>query len=403
MGMGGGGGKSTTTETKEVKLPWWVEQQAQSNLARANEVANRPYQENPYQKVAPLDAMAYNARKHVAGLDDYFGDYGKASTALEGLLSYNPADIKASTVGVRSLAGTDLTPYMNPFTQEVEQRGLQALASETNRGQTKLAQDATRANAFGGTRQAVQQGVALGESSRAAGDLSAQLREKNFTQAQAAAVGDIQREYEAAVKRGDWAQAAQIASVDADLKAHGQTIEAAGQMQKNADAAQAARMNQIATELGVGQVFQDQAQREADLKASKWQKKWDYPLETLNILLASLGMTPYGHTETGTSTTKQSGGGGGMGEALGAGMGLLKLFMSDVQAKTNIEPAGADPATGLPLYAYDYKADVVAAKKAKRAMGPKRVGPMAQDVARKYPQAVRTLKGGRKVIDLTRF
>lgn len=399
MGMGGGGQKSTTEETKEVKLPPWVDAQAQSNLAFSNQVANRPYEANPYTSVAPLSAEAYAARKHVGTLDDMIGEYAKGNASLESLLGYNPNDIKASTVGVRSLADTDLAPYMNPFTQEVESRGLAAIGSQGRQQQRDLASQATQAKAFGGSRQAVQQGVAGGEIAKKAGDLSASLREKNFTQAQQAATGDIQREYAAAVQRGDWAQAAQIASVQHDLEAHQQSIAAAKGMSDNATAYQNARMNQIATELGVGQVFQDQKQRESDLKAGKWQSKRDYPLEQLNIRLAALGMTPYGHTETGTSTTRSSGGGGGMGDMIGGGLGLLKMFMgaSDPEMKTNVEPVGE--VNGIPMYAYDYKADVKAAKKAKKAMGPKRVGPMAGDV----PFVKLKGKHGRKVIDLTRM
>lgn len=395
MGMGGGGGKSTTEETKEVKLPPWVDAQAQSNLAFSNQVANRPYEANPYQTVAPLDALAYGARKNVGTLDDMIGDYGKASGALQGLLGYNPADIKASTVGVRSLADTNLQPYMNPFTQQVEQNALRAVGESGRQQQTALAQQATAAKAFGGTRQAVQQGVAGAETAKKAGDLSAQLRKENFTQAQQAATGDIQREYAAAVQRGDWAQAAQISSVASDLQAHEQSIASAKAMQANADAYQQARMNQIATELGVGQVFQDQKQREADLKAGKWQGKHDYPLEQLNIRLAALGMTPYGHTESGTSTTRQSGGGGDPMSMIGGGLGLLKMFMSDEKSKTDIQDAGTDPATGLPLKAFRYKGDPKSY--------PKVVGPMAQDIQKVAPKLVRKLGGkkGRKVIDLT--
>lgn len=396
MGMGGGGGKSTTEETKEVKLPPWVDAQAQSNLAFSNQVANRPYEANPYQTVSPLDALAWQARGNVGKLDDMIGDYGKGNAALQSLLGYNPNDIKASTVGVRSLADTNLQPYMNPYTQEVESNALRAIGQTGREQQRDLAADATAKKAFGGTRQAVQAGVQGAQTAQKAGDLSAQLRKENFTQAQQAATGDIQREYAAAVQRGDWAQAAQIASVSHDLEAHQQSIAAAKGMADNATAYQNARMNQIATELGVGQVFQDQKQREADLKAGKWQSKHDYPLEQLNIRLAALGMTPYGHTETGTSTTRQKGGGSDPMSMIGGGMGLLKMLMSDEREKTDVQDAGTDPSTGLPLKAFRYKGDP--------KHYPKVVGPMAQDVQRKFPKAVKTLGGRkhRKVIDLTR-
>jgi hypothetical protein len=85
----------------------------------------------------------------------------------------------------------------------------------------------------------------------------------------------------------------------------------------------------------------------------------------------------------------------GVGTAIGAiGGGLAGLFSSDARSKTNIEPLGIDGMTGLPMYAYDYKADVERAQMNGAPMPPKRVGPMAQDM----PDDMVDEIGGRKVI-----
>lgn len=81
----------------------------------------------------------------------------------------------------------------------------------------------------------------------------------------------------------------------------------------------------------------------------------------------------------------------GMGAKLFSGL----LGASDPEMKTNVEPVGTGPG-GVPMYAYDYKADVQAAKKSGKPMGPKRVGPMAGSKAPRLGG-----KKGRKVIDLT--
>jgi hypothetical protein len=54
---------------------------------------------------------------------------------------------------------------------------------------------------------------------------------------------------------------------------------------------------------------------------------------------------------------------------------------SDRRAKTDIVPVGKDPATGIPLHSYRYKGDP--------KTYPKIVGPMAQDVQKVLPGAVR--------------
>ncbi len=60
--------------------------------------------------------------------------------------------------------------------------------------------------------------------------------------------------------------------------------------------------------------------------------------------------------------------------------------LSDRNMKTNIEYLWQDEQTGLPVYAFDYKADV------DKGMA-KRIGPMAQDVEKRYPGTTSTIAG----------
>ncbi len=114
------------------------------------------------------------------------------------------------------------------------------------------------------------------------------------------------------------------------------------------------------------------------------------------LSLAPGGVTDSSGSSSGSGTTY--GGYGstasdGAGPWLNAGAGLLgqtlPLFFSDRRDKTDIEKLGIDPLTGLPMYAYRYRAD------AKNT--PKVIGPMAQDIAKKYPHLVRQI-GGHKVV-----
>jgi hypothetical protein len=68
------------------------------------------------------------------------------------------------------------------------------------------------------------------------------------------------------------------------------------------------------------------------------------------------------------------------------------MALSDRSMKTDITKLGTDEGTGLPMYAYRYKGD--------KKSYPKVVGPMAQDVEKKYPHLVKKISG-KRVIDLT--
>lgn len=79
----------------------------------------------------------------------------------------------------------------------------------------------------------------------------------------------------------------------------------------------------------------------------------------------------------------------------GAKLGSAAL-MSDVRVKENIAPMGSimSPKGELPIYAYDYKDEF--------DDGRRHVGPMAQDVEKLEPKAVRTI-GGIKHIDVDKM
>ena len=98
---------------------------------------------------------------------------------------------------------------------------------------------------------------------------------------------------------------------------------------------------------------------------------------------ASSGSTTTQSTPTPWSTFAGLGlAGVGAGSSLFGAMGPFGALgaFSDMRAKTDIEYVGVDEATGLTLYAYRYKNDP--------KTYPKVVGPMAQEVAEKYPHMV---------------
>ena len=81
---------------------------------------------------------------------------------------------------VGQLATTNLNPYMSPYQQQVIEAGQADIERQRQLASENLAAQAQRAGAFGGSRQAVQEGVLAGEALRQAGALSAQQRQQAF-------------------------------------------------------------------------------------------------------------------------------------------------------------------------------------------------------------------------------
>ena len=393
---GGGGDTGKSSQTTEVKLPEWVNQASQSNYALAKDVANRPYEANPYGGAAGVAGWTDAQNQAMAMLPQvgqYQGQYGQASDALSGLLGYNPNQIRAGAVNAGQLAGTDLSPYLNPYTENVINRTTDTMERSGKQAQNQIRSDAAKGSSFGGSRQAIQQGVQQAETTRAIGDYAGKAREAAFTSAQANATADIQRAFEGdKVNLANWTDV-QKQNVANDLAAKGLQRQAANDLVTAATAGQDSAIKTLGQYMSVGSAQQAQQQKVLDAQSGQWQQQRDYPLEQLNILLSSLGMSPYGRTETTDKKSEQKAGmdfGGLLGGAMQMAPALMA--MSDRTMKTDITPLGKDEATDLPMYAYRYKGDPKSY--------PKVVGPMAQDVEKKFPKLVRKVSG-KKAIDLT--
>jgi len=233
------------------------------------------------------------------------------------------------------LLSMDRAAYTNPFTSEVVDAALGDLEQSRIKSLMSNSDAAIKARAFGGSRHGVVDAVTNSETARAAGTLSANLRSAAFDKASELMQQDIN-----------------------NGRANTAGLLAAGAQQ------------------------QGQAQAELD-------DVNNYDINRLNILLSALGMSPYGKSETAKSTSSGSGV-----DWASTGLGILGLVgnlfnFSDKEAKTDIEKLGKDPDTGLDMYAYRYKNDP--------KTYPKVVGPMAQDIEKKYPGAVKKI-GGKRVV-----
>jgi len=386
--MGGGSTQTqgSTQQINQVQLPPWVNQAAQQNYALAQNIANRPLTQFQGQQVAdvgPQMNQAWNlaANSGAAGADQF-------NAAQAGYLT--AAGTPAMNVTPQSLAGTSLQPYMDPYTQQVINSTLPLMQQQLGQQQSQIGDQAASANAFGGSRMGVQQGVAQAQGALNMANMAAQLQQANFGQAQAAATGDITRNLQA--QQGN--QQAQQANINS-------LISAAGGLANLGNAAQTNQRQQFLELSTAGAQQQQQAQNQINAQMNAFNQAQAYPGQQLSILQSALGMTPYGSTTMGSSTTQQQqqtnpslaadifgglqslGGMFGQGGPFGAGGAGAALFSSDRALKTDVAKIGVHPPTGLPIYSYRYKGDPKSY--------PKVSGPMAEDAMQVAPHAVHTV------------
>jgi len=98
-----------------------------------------------------------------------------------------------------SVLGRDIQQYMSPYTQNVIEAGLSDIDRAAALRQQDIGAQAIRARAFGGSRQAVQEGIAAGEAERERNRFIAEQRAQAFNQAMAAREADTSREQQAGI------------------------------------------------------------------------------------------------------------------------------------------------------------------------------------------------------------
>ncbi len=98
-----------------------------------------------------------------------------------------------------SVLGRDIQQYMSPYTQNVIEAGLSDIDRAAALRQQDIGAQAIRARAFGGSRQAVQEGIAAGEAERERNRFIAEQRAQAFSQAMQAREADTSREQQAGI------------------------------------------------------------------------------------------------------------------------------------------------------------------------------------------------------------
>jgi hypothetical protein len=359
-----GNSNQQTTQTSQVQLPDWLNNASQNIVGAAHYYASTL----PQYTVAPITQPG---QQDIAGLQSNVGStnpaYASAQAGTQALAGYQPQQVTPGW-----LSGTDLSPYMNPYTQQVIDKTMPLIDQQRQMANNQTADLAAKTGAFGGSRQGVSEGVNNAQSGLYAGQLGAQLNQANFSQAQAAAQADLARSLQAQGLN----QQAGLAGAGLQLGANQQLGNLAGQ-------GQTANLQGLMAALGGQTQLQQQAQAVSNAP-------WQDALQRLQMQEQAVGSVPYGQTQTTTGTgagptsNPWLTGLGGL-SSLASIAGSIAPLLSDRTMKTDIEKIGKDEETDLPLYAYRYKGD--------SKSYPKVVGIMAQDARKKYPEQVVEIGG----------
>ena len=382
--MGGSDQTSQTSSQQTTQLPPWINTAAQQNYGLAQNIASQPLQQYQGQLtagVSPQMQQSWNTAAQGAGAGA--DQYNASQAGYLGVMGQQPQQVQAG-----QLSSTNLSPYMNPYTQSVINSTLPIMQQQLGLSQNQQQNQANAAGAFGGSRMAVQQGVTQAQGAQNMAQMAAQLNQANYGQAQAAAQSDIGTNLQA-----------QLANQSAQQNQQGLNLQAAGGLGVLGQQAQLSQARNFTEQMTAGTAQEQQQQNDINANLAQYQQALQYPYQQLGVLQSALGMTPYGQSTTGQSTTQTQTAANPFGAALGGLQSLGSLFgsggmfgsagafaglLSDRGMKTDITKIGKHP-LGHNIYAYRYKGDPKSF--------PKVVGPMAEDVAKIAPGAVAKIPG----------
>ena len=179
---GGGGGGAPPTQTQISELPDWPRPYAHETLAKTKALSEAPYQRYQAPRIAgfsPMQEQAFQAAGQMqpSGLGQFGGRVAGAA-ALGALgTGYDPFQMGQFTSGRAA-------QYMNPFVEMAMEPQLRE-AQRTSEIQRAADQaQATRAGAFGGSRQAIIEAERQRNLGTQLGDIRARGYMSAFDQAQ---------------------------------------------------------------------------------------------------------------------------------------------------------------------------------------------------------------------------
>jgi hypothetical protein len=240
--------KSKKTEKSTTEIDPRIYDSVLRNLQFAEQVAAIPYQPYTGLMVAPFtrDYMAGEAAtRRIAQEGGFVPEVEAAARGAQELMGYQPERIAAERVGASlaggpervsagrvgttfapervgagrvgttfaardisapgaaptaaaaSVLGRDIGAYMNPYEQQVIEAGLGDISRAEEQARAGRSARATAARAFGGSRAAIEEGIAAGEAARERNRFVAEQRARGFAEAAAMREADVGRQQQA--------------------------------------------------------------------------------------------------------------------------------------------------------------------------------------------------------------
>jgi len=285
--------------------------QFQTNYGNAQNIAaglTTPYSGPLTAPFTPTQTSAQNMLSGIATDPTYREMIGNAANAVADILG-NPvaASVTPQPLTAQTIAGSDLSPYLNPYQSGVVNATLGQLAQLNANQLLNTNQGATASGAFGGSRSGVADALTNQYDMQAAAPVIAGLNAQGFNTALNAAGQDAATLNNVAMFNSGQNVTAQQGSIANALAAQGMGLNAANVLASLANQGYGLAAAQGGLLGSVGQQQQVQDQSVLTNAYNAWLAQQGQNAQAQNLLNSSLGLIPL-QQPTNTSTTGNSSG-----------------------------------------------------------------------------------------------
>ena len=241
MSKSGGNQTTTTTIDPDIKKAYLQNLQQAQGVAAALPVRefagfNPVYQAGEQQLVntglagrgmATTDVATAYANQAAQFQPYYTGGVNAGMTNQFGAVGYTPTDVTAAQSNMSNIG-----QYMNPYTSQVITNNLGDFEAARQAAVQQMGEAATRAKAYGGTRQGVAEAATNKAYADKAAQMSAQLRQQGFDTSANLMQQDLNRAQQAALQTAQQGTGAMQFGAAATNQAMMQNAAAQNEMQR---------------------------------------------------------------------------------------------------------------------------------------------------------------------------
>lgn len=332
-----GGGSTTSTVTNQ-SIPKAFYPQFNDLLSRANAASLEPYQTYGGQRIADTSQdtnTSYGMIRDVAqqgmpGTEQAQGMVGDMYNRAGGIGANGPYQFSQfGYSGPGTFDAQAASQYMSPYMQNVVDAQKRSALEDFQMANAGRAAQAVQAGAFGGSRQAVQQGLAERDLLSRTNQIQSEGLQKSYEDAQ-----KMFGEDRAARMANEQARAAELARVqsgqagenagyaDLGLRSLGLQSNLAGQLSTLEQQARAGDIQAAQLLQSQGQQQQGQQQASLDTGYQDFLRQQGYPMEQLERYASMLHGSPVANATSTTTQTPYN----PYQQALGMGISALGLY-----------------------------------------------------------------------------